>query len=155
MKGDLPTEGVTAPKAFENTALNYLAGHRDELRVATVWRYENARIDGMVELVDGRRLAVEIKYWMNWPKACQACTQISWFAARRHLVGNPIAGGLVIFEGFSGDWARQHKSWQAVNGWSYFYTDHQHTESGLRIDLLRLHDGQLQSFVDVRQTALD
>jgi hypothetical protein len=53
----------------------------------------------------------------------------------------------VIFEEFTGDWARQKASWRAENGWSYFYTDH-HKVEGVRVDLLRLRSGKLETFVD-------
>jgi hypothetical protein len=135
----------TAPAVFERVAINFLAEYREALGITRVWRCRNARIDALVELTDGRRLAVEVKLRMNWEKACQACAQIGWYRTR----GNPIDGGLVIFEEFTADWARQKTGWRAEPGWSYFYTDH-HRVEGVRVDLLRLRDGKLESFVDAR-----
>ncbi len=80
---------------------------------------------------------------MNWEKACQACAQVGWFRTR----GNPIDGGIVIFEEFTADWAREKVRWRVEPGWSYFYTDH-HRVEGVRVDLLRLRAGKLESFVD-------
>lgn len=138
----------SAPAAFERATLNFLAEHREALGIRSVWRYKNARIDALVELTDGRRLAVEVKFRMNWEKACQACAQVGWFRTR----GNPIDGGIVIFEEFTGDWAREKGRWRVEPGWSYFYTDHRRVE-GVRVDLLRLRAGKLESFVDALVSA--
>ena len=82
---------------------------------------------------------------MNWEKACQACAQFGWY--RSHVEANekPLASGLVVFETFTGDWARKKPKWLLQNGWSFFYMDHREVE-GLRVDLLRLRDGTLESF---------
>ena len=82
---------------------------------------------------------------MNWEKACQACSQFSWYRNRIEVKEKPIAGGLVIFEEFSGDWARRRPGWVLQNGWNYFYEDH-HDVEGLRVDLLRLSDGELLTY---------
>jgi hypothetical protein len=57
----------------------------------------------------------------------------------------PLTSGLVVFETFTGDWARRKPNWLLENGWSFFYMDHREVE-GLRVDLLRLRNGLLESF---------
>src|SRR5438552_10627191 len=68
-----------AATAFEIAVFNALLRERSTLGIKQVSRCRNVRIDGLLDLEDGRRLAVEIKYRMNWEKACQACAQIIWF----------------------------------------------------------------------------
>jgi hypothetical protein len=68
-----------AATAFEIAVFNALLCERSTLGIKQVNRCRNVRIDGLLDLEDGRRLAVEIKYRMNWEKACQACAQIIWF----------------------------------------------------------------------------
>lgn len=99
----LATGTETEPHAFEITVFNFLLEHKEQLGISGLWRCRNVRIDGLIDLVDGRRLALEIKYRMNWEKACQACAQFGWY--RTHVEANekPLAGGLVVFETFTGD----------------------------------------------------
>jgi hypothetical protein len=82
---------------------------------------------------------------MNWEKACQACAQFGWYRAHVEAKEKPLSGGLVVFETFSGDWARRKPNLLLENGWSFFYTDHREVE-GLRVDLVRLRDETLESF---------
>jgi hypothetical protein len=135
------------PAAFERAALNFLAEHGEDLGISGLWRCKNTRIDALVELKDRRRLAVEVKFRMNWEKACQACAQIGWFHVQAEPEGTPIDGGVVIFEDFTGDWARRKARCLVEPGWSYFYTDH-HCAEGVRVDLLRLRAGKLETFPD-------
>ena len=135
----------TEPHAFEIAVFNFLLAHKEALGVKAVWRCRNVRIDGLVDLDDGRRVALEIKYRMNWEKACQACAQFGWYRTRVEANEKPLSSGLVVFEAFSGDWARRKPHWLLENGWSFFYMDHREVE-GLRVDLVRLRDGMLESF---------
>jgi hypothetical protein len=64
----------------------------------------------------------------------------------------PLSSGLVEFETFTRDWARKKPSWLLENGWSFFYTDHREVE-GLRVDLVRLRDGTLESFPSAHAAA--
>ena len=82
---------------------------------------------------------------MNWEKACQSCSQFSWYRNRVEASEKPVSGGLVIFEEFSGDWARRKPKWLLESGWNFFYGDH-HEVEGLRVGLLRLRGGTLESF---------
>ena len=115
------------------------------LGIKQVNQCRNVRIDGLLELKDGRKLALEIKYRMNWPKACQACAQISWFKNYPPTKQYELAGGVVVFENFSGDWADRKPKWLLENGWNYWLTDHQYAE-GLPVRLLRFRDGTFESY---------
>lgn len=138
------TGNETVPRAFELTVFNFLLAHKAPLGISDVWRCRNVRVDGLLDLVDGRRVALEIKYAMNWEKACQACAQFAWYRARIEPNEKSLAGGLVVFQTFTGDWARRKKKWLLESGWSFFYADHPVIE-GLRVDLVRLRDGALES----------
>ncbi len=110
-----------------------------------MWKCRNIRIDGLLDLADGGRIGLEIKYRMNWEKACQAGHRFCWYRRHNESKARPIDAGIVVFEEFSGDWARRKKSWLVENGWSFWYMDHQDVE-GLRVDLVRLRGDLLESF---------
>jgi hypothetical protein len=57
-------------------------------------RAGNVRIDALLDLTDGRRVALE----------------------------RPPSSGLVVFESFTGDWTRQRPGWLLENGWDYFHS---------------------------------
>jgi hypothetical protein len=141
----LPVKGTeTAPRAFEIAVFNFFLAQRKPLGISELWHCRNVRIDGLLDLDDGHRVALEIKYRMNWEKACQAGSQFSWY--RKHQAKEkPLSSALVVFEEFSGDWARRKPSWLLQNGWSFWYSDHQEVD-GLRVDLVRLRDGMYESF---------
>jgi hypothetical protein len=142
----IPVTGFEKPpRAFEIAVFNFFVKHKKPLGVSAVWQCRNVRIDGLLDLDDGRRIALEIKYRMNWEKACQACAQFGWYRKRVEATETPLSSALVVFEEFSGDWAGSKPSWLLENGWSFWYMDHQEAE-GLRVDLVRLRDGELESF---------
>jgi hypothetical protein len=140
----LPIQG-TEPAAFQAEVFNSLLAQNAQLGIRDVWSCGSVRIDGLVDLVDGSRLALEIKYRMNWEKACQACHQIGWFRNHPEAETRPITGGLVVFEEFARDWARRSPSRLLENGWNYWYTDHQQVE-GLPVHLVRLRRGAFESY---------
>jgi hypothetical protein len=133
------------PATFETAAFNFLLEHRQALGVATIWRCKNVRIDGMIELDDGSRLGIEVKYAMNWEKACQACAQIALYQER--FPGDlQLDGGLVVFDHFTNDWARKKRKDSPIeSGWSHWYSEHQEVGK-LRVDLARLRDGRIESY---------
>lgn len=135
----------SAATAYEREVFNALLRNRSMLGIKQVNKCRNVRIDGLLELEDGRKLALEIKYRMNWPKACQACAQISWFKNYPPTKQYDLAGGVVVFEEFSSDWARHKPKWLLENGWNYWLTDHQYAE-GLPVRLLRFRDGTFESY---------
>jgi hypothetical protein len=143
----LATPNETVPKAFERRVFNHLLKHHERLGISRVWKCENVRIDGLLQLEDGRHVAVEIKYQMNWAKACQACAQIGWYHSGSYFDDSQIEAGLVVFETFSGDWATRRGSSAAERGWSNFYAEH-HQIDGIRVDLLRLRNEILTTFPD-------
>jgi hypothetical protein len=114
-----------AAAAYEIDVFNFLVQEKAALGVSEIWRCRNSRVDGLVRLVNGRTLAVEVKYRMNWEKACQACAQISWYRTRAaDVLDLGIDGGLVFFEAFSGYRARRKPTWLLENGWNFWYADH-------------------------------
>src|SRR5687767_643976 len=82
----LATGTEKEPHAFEIAVFNFLLAHKQPLGISAVWRCRNVRIDGLIDLADGLRIALEIKYRMNWEKACQACAQFGWY--RTHVEAN-------------------------------------------------------------------
>jgi hypothetical protein len=127
-----------------------------ECGVERVWMCKNSRVDGLVEVrVDDdqtMRLGLEIKYRMDWPKACQACAQIAWYQERVPLLGgDPIVGGLVVFEEFAQDWKKIPKKKRLLeNGWGYWYTDHPHVHVNGQV--LPLHLARYRADADVLTT---
>lgn len=142
----IPATGTeTAPHAYETSVFNFLLEQKRPLGISAVWRCRNVRVDGLLDLDDGKRIALEIKYRMNWEKACQSCAQFGWYRTHVESKEKALSSGLVVFETFTGDWARRPSNWLLENGWNYFYTDHRQVE-GLRVDLVRLREGILESF---------
>ena len=130
---------------YEADVFNFLLANQELLGLKTVMKFTARLVDGAVELIDGRRLAVEVKFRMNWEKACQAEWQFRTFMKRTDLRPFPVDGGIVVFEEFSADWERIAASRLLENGWSHWYRDHAEVD-GCRVDLLRLRAGDLQGF---------
>ncbi len=131
------------PAVFEHAVFGYLFDHKGQLSIRAVLRARALRVDGLVELDDGRRIAVEVKYRLNWAKATQALRQIEWF--HEHPDVGSVDGGLVFFEEFSGDWARPISK-TAPNGqagWRLFDEEAAPTKSnhGLSVRAIRLRGG--------------
>jgi hypothetical protein len=101
----IPLGGKTARSAtYEVEAFNYLFLHKGKLGIESISKFVNMLVDGQMVLRDGRRLLVEVKLRMNWLKACQAGWQFRQFLNRfnKHEGTNPVTGGIVFFEEFSG-----------------------------------------------------
>jgi hypothetical protein len=133
-------------RAYEIAAFNFLLAKQAALGISELWQCRNSGIDGLLDLDDGRRVALEIKYRMNWMKACQACSQVGWY--RKHVDVNEkekVSSALVVFEAFSGDWARRPSTRLLENGWNFWYAGH-HEVEGLRIDLVRFRAPSVESF---------
>src|SRR5262245_49802810 len=98
-------------------------------------------------LSDGRRLAVEVKLRMNWLKACQAEWEFRHFLKRtEEAKNNPVHGAIVIFQEFSGDWAKKSKKAESLWGWEAWYLHYCDSIDGKRMDLLRLSGGELEGY---------
>jgi hypothetical protein len=133
------------PRAYEDEVFNFLLGNAEALGIASVLHFKSLLVDGAVEFADGRRLAVEIKYRMNWKKACQAEWQFRNFLKRPEAAQGPVVGGVVFFHAFNDDWVRKPASRTLENGWNYWYEGHCEVE-GLPLHLVRLSDGELEVF---------
>src|SRR5262245_32651121 len=92
---------------YEADVFNYLLANKAPLGIKAVMKFTALLLDGAVELADGRRFTVEVKFRMNWEKACQAEWQFRNFVKRTDVTPFSLDGGIVIFEEFSGDWKRQ------------------------------------------------
>jgi hypothetical protein len=132
-------------REYEARVFNFLVENAGQLGISSVILFENQLMDGAVELEDGTRVAFEIKFRMNWLKACQAEWQFRTFLRRTQAPARPVESGVVFFDKFSGDWNRALKGRPIRNGWIRWYDGHCDVE-GLRLDLLHLHNGALQGF---------
>jgi hypothetical protein len=131
---------------YEAEVFNFLLANKETLGIKSIVKFTALVVDGAIELLDGKRLTLEIKFRMNWKKACQAQWQFRYFLMQSEAKVNPVNGGLVFFEEFDGDgWQRQAGCRLLENGWSSWYTGHSEVD-GLRLDLLRLRLGKLESF---------
>jgi hypothetical protein len=118
-------ERAKLPRRFECGVFNFLLEKKDELGIETVFKFKNLFIDGAVQLVDGRRLAVEVKLRMNWSKALQAELEFRRFLLTSVAEANPVNGAIVFFESFKGaGWERKPKSRMLENGWNNWYTNY-------------------------------
>jgi hypothetical protein len=130
---------------YEVEVFNFLFDNREALGIKSVVKFKALLLDGAVELSDGKRLAIEIKFRMNWLKACQAGWQFRNFLRRHKAIAGPVDGGLVFFEEFSGDWKRPAPSRLLQNGWNNWYRTHCEVDA-IHVDLLRLCNGKLETF---------
>jgi hypothetical protein len=141
---ELAVKDYKATKRFEVEAFNYLYKHKASLGIKTLYRFTNLLIDGVMLLDDGRLVALEIKYALNWFKDCNARVEFARFFEEKkyndaHLKRPENA--LIIFDHFSGDWERQQ------SGWRKFYEE----ETVLRnkfppipVDIAQLTEGGLK-----------
>ena len=139
------TAGTTSPASYEASVFNFLYAHKHELGIRDVWKCRAVRIDGLLDLDDGQRVVLEVKYRMNWEKACQACAQFSWFLRHPEAQSPSPTGALVVFEEFARDWARRSPRRLLEEGWNYWYTDHGDVE-GRPAHLARIRDGTYESY---------
>jgi hypothetical protein len=129
----MPAKSGKPHDQFEAAAFSHLWRNRQALGIRRVIKFTALLLDGAVELGDGRLLAVEIKFRMNWEKACQAEWQFRTFLSRADRRPFPVDGGIVLFEEFSGDWDRQPARRRLKNGWNFWYMGHAEVD-GLRLD---------------------
>ncbi|MEO6050443.1 MAG: hypothetical protein ABIP78_03830 [Pyrinomonadaceae bacterium] len=135
----------TEPKRYEAEVFNFLLDKKEKLGIKNVLRFDSLMLDGAVDLIDGRRLGLEIKSGLHWSSASVAHWQLRDFLARHNEIGGPIAGGLVFFKDFSGGWEKRPKCRLLENGWNYFYAGYSVVE-GLDVDLVRFRNGRIDSF---------
>jgi hypothetical protein len=130
---------------YEARVFNFLLANKEGLGIKAVMKFTALLVDGAVELIDGKRLTVEVKLRMNWEKACQAEYQFRNFVKRTDRKPFSVDGGIVIFEEFSGDWNRKAGCRLLENGWSKWYRNHSEVDE-FRVDLLRLRGEKLEGF---------
>jgi hypothetical protein len=98
-------------RKYECEVFNYMLDKKHELGINTIYTFKNLGVDGAVLLVDGRRVAVEIKMRMNWKKALESQAEIRRFLMSSHAQTHPVKNAIVFFEQFQGgDWPRKAKS---------------------------------------------
>jgi hypothetical protein len=142
LESEIPTTGTERePAAYEIEVFNFLLAQKEPLGVAQVERAKNFRVDGAITLAAGYKLAIEIKYRMDWQKACQAEAQFRWFLGH---TTDDVAGGIVFFEQFAQDWVRRPSTRRLENGWTFWYSEHSEVE-GRPLHLVRLRNGELQT----------
>jgi len=136
-------ENAKRPRKYECEVFKFLLEKKDTLGIETVFKFENLKVDGAILLVDGRRLAVEIKLRMNWTKALQAGSEFRRFLLTSEARTHPVNGAIVFFEKFDGSgWQVKAKCRLLENGWNHWYTSHSKID-GYRVDLFRVCQGEL------------
>jgi hypothetical protein len=137
--------------AYQDEVFAYLCENRKALGIESLYQFNNQAMDGELLLHDGTSVPIEIKFRMNWLKACQANWQFARFLGQSH---KPVCKvGIVFFQEFSGDWARTAKSRPIQNGWLRWYLEH-HEIGGLQFHLVRLQDGKAETYSEVVSRSL-
>ncbi len=141
----ISTANAAEPRAYEAEVFNFLLAKKTSLGINSISKFKALLVDGALELEDGRRLAVEIKFRMNWMKACQAEWQFRNFLKRDAAREFGVSGGLVFFADFTGGWDKKAALTRCEDGWNRWYSGH-HEVNGLRLDLQRLRGGELDGY---------
>ena len=137
---------------FEKDVFTFLFKNKSKLGIDKLFRIYNCRIDGALKLRDRSEFVLlEIKYRLNWFKACNARIEFQLF--NNHFVNkltfidrNEIHSGLIIFEEFSGDWKKQAKKRKRKNGWYLFYEEENFLKSNdFKIDIGQFKDNKLRT----------
>ena len=151
----LPTTGASEPKLYEAEVYNYLLANKESLGISKLFRLKNASADCEIELLDGSRVLVEIKYRMNWEKACQAGWQLlESFNLMEPLKLSPTPhAGLVFFEQFSADWNTKPSSRPLLNGWYYWYAGHHKLRHDFSAVLVHFQDGVVNTYPELVSAA--
>ncbi len=138
-----------APAKFEQEVFAFLLQNQRQLGIQKIFRLKNSGIDGLLVLDDDCSVALEIKYRMNWEKACQANRQFEGFLLRISIFAKEYQPkmGVVFFHDFSADWRRKPLIREIENGWLYWYSGHcELTGLNFKMHLLRLSDGKLYGY---------
>jgi hypothetical protein len=142
---DCPQDAKPSRK-YECDVFNFLLQKQEDLGIQTVYRFANLRVDGAILLVDRRRLAVEIKFRMNWKKALEAESEFRRFLLSSEAKAHPVHGAIVFFEEFQGaGWDKKAKSRFLENGWNHWYASYFNID-GYRADLFRLRQGTVEYY---------
>lgn len=147
MKDEVLSTGAHAKSdkpqdVYEAWVFDFLHKNKLRLGISRVVRFAAAVLDGALELSDGNLfVGIEIKYRMNWEKACGAEWQFRNYMRRHAESMGSLNGGIVIFEEFSGDWNRRQGDRILENGWSHWYRGHSQIYDDFHLSLLRLEMG--------------
>ncbi|HQU90688.1 MAG TPA: hypothetical protein PLK77_00250 [Pyrinomonadaceae bacterium] len=136
------------PYEFEKRVITFLWDNRDRYRIDKLIRFQNSSVDGAIE-TKNVSIPFEIKYRMNWLKACQAMWQFNQYRA---LSKTAFKTGIVFFHSFSADWARSPRSSPIPNGWRNWYSDHARSSETMTVHLVRLEDGRLETYKELRES---
>jgi hypothetical protein len=144
MKGQKRSQKKRRDAIYEDEVFNSLFEKMKTLGISHVFRFRNMTIDGGIELEDRRFVAIEVKYRINWMKACQVGWQFQQFMKTKGIIKHPVKAGIIIFEEFSGDWARKAHKRSYENGWYHWYSGHYEIKGPytLKVDLLRYVNGR-------------
>jgi len=139
----------TAESEYEATVFNFLLDKKGELGIESVTKFKNRLVDGQVILSNRKLLVVEVKFRMNWERACQAEWQFRQYLKRIATDPSRVDGAIVIFQEFSGDWKKATASRKNAWGWEAWYLYH-HDVEGKPMHLLMFSDGEFQGYPDHR-----
>ncbi len=140
----LKKSGTTQPAKYEASVFQFFDKNMTVFGIKKIFRLENTSIDGYLELESGQTVGVEVKYKMNWDKACVSEFQ---FKKYQRIIKNTsninipkFSASLVIFENFSNDWMKKSEKRNLETGWTYWYNDHfdQQIALGYNLYLLQL-----------------
>jgi hypothetical protein len=141
-----PGSRIARSSTYEIEVFNHFWGCREDLSIRQIVRFRNRLLEGEITLSDGRRLLLEIKLRMGWLKACQAEYQVRSYLRRYNADNKPVDGAIVVFEEFSGDWNKKKGEAKNLWGWEAWYLHHAYGIDGIRMDLLRLRNGELTGY---------
>lgn len=131
-KNNIEKKTIDLALNYENHVFDYLQ------EIGFECRRDKILIDGIASNEDGDYL-VEVKYRMNWGKACQAQWQISEYIRRNAEERKSIKGAIVFFEQFSSSWNNVPKYLGHEKGWSLWYSDHAITPCDFKTSLVRFN----------------
>lgn len=140
-------ELMPPPYEFEKRVITFLWDSRERYQIDELIRFQNSSVDGSIK-AQGITIPFEIKYRMNWLKACQAMWQFKQF--RTLSPDTAFDTGLVFFHSFSADWARSPVASPIPNGWRNWYSDHARSET-MTVHLVRLEDGHLETYKELKE----
>lgn len=116
---------------FEKRAFIHLFDNVEKHAIEKIFVANNMRVDGLLELDDGKVILLEMKYRLNWFKSSNARVEFQTFVTdpliqkefQKHFPEKQPEGALIIFERFSHDWEK--RTWNSLHedGWSLFYEE--------------------------------
>lgn len=138
---------------YEVEVFNYLYEHKTELGISKIYKLKNSLADGILKLDNDKMVLLEIKYALGWDKSSVARIQFQWFINDKiyeRLSLNKPNNALIVFDHFSGDWAKpQRKSYIEI-GWHNFYIEEMLiNKDNTKTDIVKLSNGILTCYQDL------